>query len=715
VYSFGSSGFIPVASLIVGPDGNLYGVTEVGGTNDAGVFYRFAQDGSFTVLYNFCSNCADGGSPIAPLTLGSDGNFYGVTGGITSYPCNCEGPFSIFRLSLDGDFTLLAALSASQGAAQGLLQASDGYFYFYSPLSGAAECSAGFDTVGACGTIARMDSSGAISTVANLGDTGGQLTAISNAILVEDSQGILWGTTPTGPTTCDEVDCYTEVGSDFSLNATAATFTNIPNTESPAGLFLASDGNFYGQDSNYNYGTFYQLTPSGQLNYLYTPEGDENGGGATLGTPIQAADGSFYDSTLELPNNGYCGGPDDQINCGALFRVVMNPALAGPVQLSFNTNDIPVGSASPLTWAVSNAFSTTMQQCYLYATVNGVLSSVGKLTGSLTGRVFGGTAQVTPAAAGVYTYAITCGGIESNTKIVRVGSARAQSAVALATNSPVALGSTLTLTATPSTTQYVAALTGSVAFSTGGTPLGSVPLANGSATLSVAAQGIPAGTYPITATYSGDTNYLISSVTTDIVVQGYVTSATLAATPNPVRQGQSVTLSSAVARTGVSGTPTGSVSFYAGTQLLDTAKLMNGVAALTAPVNGSIAAGTYAVTAKYSGDSSDQTATSPAVSITVLAPTTTTLQASPNPAPADHTVTLTATVKETYGSSVPTGTVTLAVGSTSFGSIALNTAGQAILNASDFGYPAGTYAVRASYSGDSLNLASSATLNVVVQ
>jgi Na+-driven multidrug efflux pump len=81
-----------------------------------------------------------------------------------------------------------------------------------------------------------------------------------------------------------------------------------------------------------------------------------------------------------------------------------------------------------------------------------------------------------------------------------------------------------------------------------------------------------------------------------------------------------VTLTATVNRpaAGASGTPTGSVTFYAnGSDALATVKLnASGVATLTASSNG-YPAGTYPITAKYLGDSSDTTSTSTAVSLTL--------------------------------------------------------------------------------------------------
>src|ERR1700690_696582 len=77
----GSNGLEPLASLIQGADGNFYGTTYGGGTNDEGTVFKITPAGSLTTLYSFCSQagCVDGAVPIAGLVQGSDGNFYGTT------------------------------------------------------------------------------------------------------------------------------------------------------------------------------------------------------------------------------------------------------------------------------------------------------------------------------------------------------------------------------------------------------------------------------------------------------------------------------------------------------------------------------------------------------------------------------------------------------------------------------------------------------------
>jgi len=79
-FSGSTDGSQPMAGVVVGPDGYLYGTTRYGGATDAGVAFRMAADGSdFTLLHNFAQLDQDGTQPFAPLLFGSDGAVYGCT------------------------------------------------------------------------------------------------------------------------------------------------------------------------------------------------------------------------------------------------------------------------------------------------------------------------------------------------------------------------------------------------------------------------------------------------------------------------------------------------------------------------------------------------------------------------------------------------------------------------------------------------------------
>lgn len=177
------------------------------------------------------------------------------------------------------------------------------------------------------------------------------------------------------------------------------------------------------------------------------------------------------------------------------------------------------------------------------------------------------------------------------------------------------------------------------------------------------------------------------------------TKTTLSVTPGSSIGGTAVTFTATVVAFPGSGVPTGNVTFNNGTTALGTGTLnASGVASFT---SSTLAAGTYAVTAAYAGDAGNNPSTSTAVTETVTAATTTTLSAAPTSAAIGASVTFTATVAESPGGAVPTGSVTFASGATMLGTGTLNAAGVAAYTTSSLA--AGAYSVTVVYGGDTLN------------
>ncbi|HYV86578.1 MAG TPA: choice-of-anchor tandem repeat GloVer-containing protein [Patescibacteria group bacterium] len=74
-----TTGSAPIAGLVQGTDGALYGTTSSDGPGGAGTVFTLNPDGSgFNVLKSF-GNLTNGGGPIGRLTWGADGNLYGTT------------------------------------------------------------------------------------------------------------------------------------------------------------------------------------------------------------------------------------------------------------------------------------------------------------------------------------------------------------------------------------------------------------------------------------------------------------------------------------------------------------------------------------------------------------------------------------------------------------------------------------------------------------
>ncbi len=118
------------------------------------------------------------------------------------------------------------------------------------------------------------------------------------------------------------------------------------------------------------------------------------------------------------------------------------------------------------------------------------------------------------------------------------------------------------------------------------------------------------GSYTISLTYSGDSNYLSSSSATTVSLAiGKITpTISLVSSVNPVLVTTSVTLTATVSST--QETPAGAVNFYDGTTLLGSATLSSGTAVYT---TASLAVATHQITAVYSGDSNFTSVTSSAI------------------------------------------------------------------------------------------------------
>jgi len=160
------------SALLQGTDGNFYGTTFFGGTNDmcfgessCGTVFKISPSGVLTTLYNFCSlgNCTDGSSPAAKLVQGTDGNFYGTTfGGGTNTTCMTslsESCGTVFKVTPGGTLTTLYDFCSQSKCTDGsnpevaLAQGTDGKFYGTTEFGGASFNSAcGYG----CGTVFRL-------------------------------------------------------------------------------------------------------------------------------------------------------------------------------------------------------------------------------------------------------------------------------------------------------------------------------------------------------------------------------------------------------------------------------------------------------------------------------------------------------------------------------------------------------------------------------
>jgi uncharacterized protein (TIGR03437 family) len=231
------NGYSPISGLTIGPDGDSYGVIQNpsngGCTGNCGTVFGMTPTGALQTIFVF--NGADASAGYSALTLGPDGNFYGtaLTGGI-------------YRLTPGGTFTLLYTFLSPGGETSapvgGLALGPDGNFYGMTEYGGTSPNS---------GTVFRITPNGTLTTLYDFNGSAAPFSGFQigpNATLVLGPDGNFYGVTEYGGTCsageygCDTIFRISPSG-DF---ATVYTFRGSDGRQPVTGLTLGSDGNFYG-------------------------------------------------------------------------------------------------------------------------------------------------------------------------------------------------------------------------------------------------------------------------------------------------------------------------------------------------------------------------------------------------------------------------------------------------------------------------------------
>ncbi len=148
IYDFQANGCTqdgsdPVATMTLGSDGNLYGVARDGGAYNKGAIFRIQPNGAEQILYSFGSIPTDCRLPAGQLLELPGGSFLGTTlnGGAYEDPSSNNLGGTVFLLTADGTYTRLADFGANatdgQMLAGGMTLGPDGNYYGTTDFGGA--------------------------------------------------------------------------------------------------------------------------------------------------------------------------------------------------------------------------------------------------------------------------------------------------------------------------------------------------------------------------------------------------------------------------------------------------------------------------------------------------------------------------------------------------------------------------------------------------
>ncbi len=372
--------------------------------------------------------------------------------------------------------------------------------------------------------------------------------------------------------------------------------------------------------------------------------------------------------------------------------------------------------------------SVTGQAVTFTATVAVILPAAGTPTGKVNfedgGVTIAGCGAKTLAAAGTATCAFTYSGAGTHTitaiytgdtnftgstspDFTQTVDQASTSTVVTSSLNPAVTGQTATFTATVSAVAPgTGTRTGTVVFEDGGATIAGcaaqVLSAAGKATCATAFA--TSGAHPITAVYSGDSNFSgsTSPALTETVNQG-ATATVVGSSLNPSLPGQTVTYTAIVsATTPATGTPTGVVTFMDGASGI-AGCVANALAGGVASCSVAYAAiGTHAITAVYGADPNFTGSVSSVLTQTITqGATAAAVTSSVSPSVSGEGVPYTATVTAVVpASGTPTGTVTFLDGASTIAGCATQPLLAGVATCAVTYAGVGSHAVTVDYGGD---------------
>ena len=274
VANFNDNNYDDFPALMQANDGMLYGVTQFGGASNLGAVFRSTLSGSLTTLVSF--NGTNGAYPTAPPLQVADGNFYGTAGGGPDWKTtNNNATGIIYRMDTNGVLTTLFSFNQTNGeapgGASGLIVGNDGALYGVAQQGGP-----NFTNNGGAGTIFKITTNGNFTLLASFNGTNG----VGPANIIQASDGNFYGTSESAPDDTNGFGTVFQMTPDGHMN-TLVRF-NGTNGAYPLAIMQASDGCLYGTtiyggayyagglpgSLTSGYGTVFKVTTNGDFTLL---------------------------------------------------------------------------------------------------------------------------------------------------------------------------------------------------------------------------------------------------------------------------------------------------------------------------------------------------------------------------------------------------------------------------------------------------------------
>jgi uncharacterized repeat protein (TIGR03803 family) len=282
-------GVQPVSPLVLGADGNYYGVSTRGGRADDGVVFQTTPSGTTTIFFDFANDDTGGTHPRAGLCIAGDGNFYGTTsqGG-------ANGDGTLFQLTTAGvETTFHSFVGSSDGSTPvGTLVrgATSGLF---------GVCSSGGSS--SSGTVFELTTGGGFVVLHAFGGFVGNNNVNdgkfpNSGLCLGSSDGNFYGVTGEGGAgTSGAVYSITSTGTYTLLHSFDLTTGGFP--DGALVELSGTPGTFMGVTAlggANKEGVVYQISSTMQFNDVYDFSLDQGAIGEPFGQLTRGSEGLYY-------------------------------------------------------------------------------------------------------------------------------------------------------------------------------------------------------------------------------------------------------------------------------------------------------------------------------------------------------------------------------------------------------------------------------------